>query len=783
MSKYKFTIIDYSVNPAGDSTVIPEPVGWDGLIIKLQRSPEYHGFFDYFDNSISGLQFDGEGFDIIKSAYSVLGSAAKLELEIEYACSETDSFEPLYTGRFDFNTYSETCGDRCFIEINIETTSCLVDFKNRSDQKVDLESLRSFDLPDGDPDDLTAYAGLGFDIELLANAVFLRTFYQMTDGNIFYFTDGVGALLGEAATHYYTFALDKPVETTLPSFAGITFAYDVLNGTPPSPLENFITNGFPIFTLSELSALACYGDFNISAHVKGNFIEDTNSDRNYGSSWVLIHVDTGGTITVLDTQTIDAGTAYAGGVPHNQLFDKTLTATVSLVEGDKIYVALLLFNYQYDTAPDPYTLSVEFEIYDFDINGLTQCDPTESKVFLVNETASRIVESITNDCLRVYSDYFGRVDALPYTSASDGCGSWEILTNGLNIRRAVMVDDTDPKTVLSFAELWAGLNPIHNLGLGVEVDPNRADHELLRLEKVQYFYDDAVIFTINDIKDLKRSILPSEIYSTFNGGFQKYETETAGGRNDIHAKRNFRTTISNIKNALEQVSSFIASGHSIEVTRWQVGATSQDWRYDNDTFVVCVVRDEGALGGWRVERGESMPTADNLPNWETCYNVLISPQRNARRWTPIILQAYVDFLNGTIKFMDGTGNIIASTFILPNTSTDCITQDDAIPFVNMPENADISLSASAAYPFDPDNIENFYPFKKPERVRFEYPLSFEDWKTIKANPRGLIAYNCGDGVLEQGWIEEINYKINDGIAEFILIPRIDVDQIGVYYYG
>ena len=373
--------------------------------------------------------------------------------------------------------------------------------------------------------------------------------------------------------------------------------------------------------------------------------------------------------------------------------------------------------------------------------------------------------------LRVYSDYFGRTDAEPYASGADGCGSLEMVTNGLKIRRALNTDETEPKFMLSFQDIWKGLNPIHNLGMGVEPDPNRANFEWLRIEPFQYFYDSNVLATFTNIKETTREIDTDQIYSIFNGGFTKFETETAGGLNDIHAKRNWRTTLNTVKKALQQVSDFIASGHSIEITRWQVGATSQDWRYDNDTFIICVVRDAEALGGYRVQRGEDMPPADNLPNYQTCYNVLISPQRNARRWTPIIVQCYVDYINGIIKYMDGSGNLIASTYI-PPTNADCLVQDDTLPLVNMPENADISLSGTAAFPYDPSNVGDFYPIKKPELIRFEYPLTFEQWKTIKAAPTGTIEFQCGNGALESGWISEINYKLKEGMAEFVLIPQI-----------
>jgi hypothetical protein len=45
------------------------------------------------------------------------------------------------------------------------------------------------------------------------------------------------------------------------------------------------------------------------------------------------------------------------------------------------------------------------------------------KVNLINEALSRTAEAITNDCLRVYSDYFGRHDAQPYPSPDDSSGT------------------------------------------------------------------------------------------------------------------------------------------------------------------------------------------------------------------------------------------------------------------------------------------------------------------------------------------------------------------------
>lgn len=766
MNQFQFTITDNTQSPAV-VTVIDEPVGWDGLEFKLARHNDWHGFFDYFDKDISMLEFDGVGFGILKDAYELVGVEAEVTLLIEFRCSETDSFEEIYEGNFDFLTYEQTCGDRCFIKINVNTTSCLVQFKNRYDQKVNIESLRTFDLPDGDPDDLSAYAGIGFEMLLEPNEVFLRTFYQITDPSTFNFTDTGGAIVGEVFNHYYTFYLDISTENTLPTFGAITNNTDVNTAIIGGAFEYFLENGFPYFELTELSKLACYGDFYINIHVKGEFTEDTNSDRQYASGFALVKVESDGTVTVLDNQTIHVLANYNGNVPNTETFDLTFTETTTLSEGDKLFFYLGLFNYQYLTGPvDPFTLEVTFETFDFDISGLTQCEATNSKVSLINETASRVTEIITGDCLRVYSDLYGRTDAEPYVSADDGCGSLRVLANGLFIRRALNVDDSEPQHTLSMKDMFEALSAIDCIGMGVELDPNRAGYEMLRIEGFQHFYDNTVLLTLTGVAKTERTVHMEGIFSTFKSGYGKYETETVGGRNEIHTKRNFRTTLKTIQKELVKICPFIASGHSIEITRWQVGNTSQDYRYDTDTFIICVNRNVYYENGWQVARGTDQ-TAVNLPNYDTVYNVQISPQRNARRWTPIVFQCYVDFANGVMKFMDGDGNLIAETFIYAEPSAnDCgVELIDIGSQPNTPENSDIDYTK-----FNSTNKSDFYPIFKPERVSFQYPLSYTDWKIVKAAPTGLIGFEC-NGTTEYGWIDELNYRPVEGMADFVLIPQ------------
>ena len=43
----RFTIIDYTNDANGISTQVKEPVGWDGISVRLKRDKTWHGFFDF----------------------------------------------------------------------------------------------------------------------------------------------------------------------------------------------------------------------------------------------------------------------------------------------------------------------------------------------------------------------------------------------------------------------------------------------------------------------------------------------------------------------------------------------------------------------------------------------------------------------------------------------------------------------------------------------------------------------------------------------------------------
>lgn len=914
----RFTIIDYTTDPLGVYTEIDEPVGWDGINLRMKRDKNWHGFFSFADDTNASLQFIGDGFGILKTAYDTYGASANVQLLIEFQCAEGDVYQELYLGRFVFSTYKDVCGDECYSEITLEALDCLMIFRNRYDQQVDLDSLKTFDKICTDFDDdvvaefvaphtinvLGEFAGTEVGVQIVItdsssnNGTFTVVSYSFDpffDRSTFVVAETItneayngvhlqGCLLLYTLTDYagldksivlpakdiyysanmvgqsaYTINLQydyfgETVEQGLPNdsyaysasvpnlelynkdlpdmFSLTSEVYNTANNQPTASIQ-------PAFTFNVTEAIACQAQLVLNCHIEGTIYDNYNADRGV-NFWVTISAGTDwGTSTVIDELHI----IYTAGigVVHTQPFSYTATdLPITITNNQSIFVFIhQKSEYTFGGLGDPngrIEARVSAGAYlRMSVDSL--CSPTNASIYMVNETLSRCVEATTNDCMRVYSDYFGRTDAEPYASASDGCGGLRAITNGLRIRNAPNTDNSTPqKMTVSMQDMFSALNATDNIGMGLEDDTFRPyeGKKLIRVEPQEYFYNNSILMECDSIRVVKRQVDLSLIYSTIKTGYSKWKTWNVNGLNDVFAPRIYRTELSELKNELDITCNFIASDYAIEWTRRQYGLTTADSRYDNDIFLLCLSREKyiysiqgqfvaqgsgtvalaivlqgqnfdfqigdtititgttlndgsytianfqtGAFGTTilfvvepivvepavnmvitqtntpiRVEQG--VDSATNILFPDTVMNYRLAPSRNAMRWMKSILRSYRDFINKSIKFTNGEGNILASGEVL----TPCRLENAVIA-----ENQDISLDNFA-------DAEANYPLFYPELITFEYPMSYDQYLTVKANPYGLIGYQCGNSAMEYGWIEDMQYSPYNGLVNFTLRPKI-----------
>jgi hypothetical protein len=128
------------------------------------------------------------------------------------------------------------------------------------------------------------------------------------------------------------------------------------------------------------------------------------------------------------------------------------------------------------------------------------------------------------------------------------------------------------------------------------------------------------------------------------------------------------------------------------------------------------------------------------------------------RWFPIIQASWSKQATSPIelKYTDGTANIKAETQILVNGCTAELNTFLLSESRNISKNDLLGVIAD--------------PLWEPEQIKFEFPLSYQQFKTLRQFPYKKIKIlgNFGE---RSGWIEQINYKPNTGIATFTLLKQ------------
>lgn len=782
---WRFSLVDYTTNPSGVTTIVDEPNGWENITMSVRRDEEMHGvFFEFTSNE---LIFYGEGMAIIRDAYEGYGIEAKVNVVVENSCDGVQ-WDTFYTGSLVFAKYKHVVGNLCYVSIYSEQNDIVTYFKNRLDQAVDLASTTTFDGTT-----LPSYTNLPKTQYLVSKGLYKKTDRIMNNNH--YVPQSCIARLNDinAGTGLAT--------RSCVVYWGFDFEnaqFDEVKNWGAVDNWDYSPNSMNTLTIEDAGQYQI--DFRLKGIVLGNAETAAqivgqsyyNYTNGFSDMWVDIIVSVNFVETIIDSYYLDTttqnpaikyhNTGHYGGYSmecypgyqgdtnpvYNKMdvnnplvaqipIDKTYSASMTLSQSDTVAVYIKIrqqgeYHREALNRNDMYWAQrfVKSDDSYFRASIISYKPSTTCDLFLANESFARTTEAITDNKMTVYSDYFGRTDSQPFQANQDGCGSLQAITKGLLIRQQ-HISGYNPPFNMSFRELFDGMNAIHNIGIGIEDNSyGGTAQKIVRVEPVEHFYDkNTTILTCDKVNQITESVLENRIFSHIEAGYAKYESEEVTGIDEFLSKRSYRTEWKTVRNTANRVCPFIASGYALEVTRRKGHLTTSDWRLDNDVFIICMKR---YLGDIVVEQGHiSSPL--NITDDSTVYNFAISPLRNAARWLKTWFAGITNPYTSRLILTDGTGNYYAGGQYTGACPIDNEVWDESLPLQsNMFVNPDMVL-----------------PLWKPKQVQFEYPLSFSEYQILKTNPYGVIKYSCNDNPYQYGYILNIEYKPNTGIANFTLL--------------
>ena len=723
---------------------IAEPIGWSEIEFSLIRDQVSHGIGH--EASTSELKFWGVAFEMLEDLYITDGLKANAVFLAEMRCRELDDFEQVIKGRLNFGQRKKACGKECTISLPVEVDTCEVVLKTKFDQKVDVDKLTGIDNFTAIAD----YAAMNLPIEL--PAVLLQTTvegFSLDDfGDIDVIEDETEAWAVDIRPSYTRELYNSIVTGQLtPTSNYYQFGFEGLSTQPMSPQLLFEDNP-NCFPGSLDYTFVFNGRISVNSNGLGfslTIFITTWDGAGHTNSGVEPNIDNDGTV-VQSVAVFSTDAYFADTVVE---FDETITGSIALASGIGLYGYIQVAFF--DTDNDTPTIHYEFDEETYVLISATkQCPPSETEGYLVHELASRVSEAITNGCVRVKSEYFGRTDSQPFSFDQDGCGSLRMLTSGLKIRNA-----TEAKFFISLKQLLEGLNAIDNIGWDVIADTTIPGRFILRIEDVPFFYLDQEMIVLDSIPEAVFTTNENKSYSKILVGYKKWEIENVNGLTEPNSNREYYTSIETVSNTIDVSSGLVAGSTAIEITRQQQFADSgaADTTYDNEAFIICLYR---TLYNFFIEQGNVI-NAQNLFSPETLYNFRITPLRNLMRWFKSIINSYTNLGDSQSKlfFAAGTGNHRAIGE-LGGAYVECKLENAPIS-----EQQDLWTTNFA-------NQSDYTPRWRNENVTFKYPLSLGQYNAIKASPYGYISFQCGNGEFQKGYINEIKWSPVEGIASFNL---------------
>lgn len=693
MDAYKYYLIYNDVK-----TEIIEPIGWDGYESQMSRNENYHGISAEYSGDEIRLRFDEQiAIDIIEKAYKD-DLTNKITFVMEYEGSEE------FRGQMDFESYADVFANFRYIEVAVSEIDERVTFNNRVSQKVDLDSLVSFDGVS-----LPTYPHLKQKITLPGKDIFKTS--QLNDKN----TDTIQNI---NSSRFY--AQPSMNETTFGELDAIYTVDAMASGNLNDIRQNVFFRNF-------VDNKSKNRDYKLSLKFNGRFrIGIVGGGGTYIQALNFV-VERNG-------QTIYFQPLYKEGTISSIDFEIS-------IENKPIENLLsqesLVYYFEVTTSNNIDNCYFDEKDLELKITAINSFPDTEAELTFLHEAFARTTEIITNNQLTVKSEYLGRPDSDIFPTQGYSIGSLHSITNGLRIRNYTDTGGNKPKFEVSFEQLIKAFIPVDVLGYGISYENGR---RIVRIEPIEWFYQDHIIFEINNPSGKRFSLYRNNVFSYLKTGYKKYETGDVGGLDAVMTEREYRTRQDLIANVIDSQSEFIADSYAIEYTRRKtIEKDTTDWRYDNDYFIIELNIDVDN-NSYKVDQGAV--SASNVISFETIYNARISPSRSAEKWTKYMFGWSKD--TETLIYAAGTGNINAS--ITPNPI-----YGTGITFEEKKENQDL-ISLSQIY--------------KSETLQFDYPLSPSEHKKIKEDPYGIILV---DG--EEYYLIELKYKYRSAIGTFTLMKK------------
>jgi hypothetical protein len=731
--EYRFTL-SHSAFP---DKVISEPQGFDKAQLKLLRHEEFHSLVEYYEGEFifyGADQFDDGGIDYIREIESSYGHDTDLRITIEVA-PDGYTYETLFIGLLNLAELEELPDNK--MQIPVIRDDFWSKFINRQETQVDIQSSTTLDNTSADQFD-------SINIKLLSQKIPYK--FSDTEITTLRFTDNPGDPLGiyYQVGDFIQISWNESIELD-----EIRERYNI---------PTAINSELPVFQWSPEFGGEYIFDFQLPVVV---LEQDAPSGTRYPSAYpnVKFFIKKNDESSIEFTPNVVLiGTSISGVDIYCTFFQYNGTLELNPFDEVRIY-GEVFSNFTGNLSNNFWIFgNTPFTILGKDVGGLIGQDQwygrivantvypdTNSPAFFIHDVGGQICDRITGEDNTFYSEILGGEQTVYRQYDDNGCYWDYVEAKGLQIRRYSL---SEKPFFQSFKQWWEGVNPIFNLGLGYDTFNNQ---QIIRVEDKRYFYDDSeVSLNISNVRDIVRKYDDNRLFKTVKIGYKKWQSEDISGLDDPQTKKTYATRLRKSGKDITIESEFIAASLAIETTRRKTREKSADYKFDNDTFIIAIRPDAVHVSpetspdvtDYAPELDENFSLIENLLNYETRYNIRLTPARNFLRWVDWLSAGLQSYPIDPFKFTSGEGNYDMVSI------AEAVNCDNYLAPLSEKQDLDISN--------DPFHLALMYEIR--------VPLTWEEYSTIRADRKKAIGISQTEEDHVKFFIQELSYTPERGEA-------------------
>mgnify|MGYP007020006620 CR=1 FL=1 len=587
--------------------LLTDPKNWNEAEKTLKRSTKTYGVYTELSKN---LEFSQDGADFLRVQYEVYDIEARVILEEYRIYPNQDGFYLHSSGTFDFSGYSS---DKNYVKIPFKSGGLNAEIKAQLREKFELERIESLN-----------------GVEL---SEFTTKTVALTSRQILFVSQF------QTPENYEDLGFNNTVPYRTP-FLNVLSNSDVDNIRPVVQEIVPYTAGSPdVLNFEEGNYFYGESDVSKTVNVTGNLDFKIRSGATVAASVYIYVTDNNNNVS----QEI---VIYQSGFVNNQQFVIDINETINLVEDDNM--ALVIVGYSSQTQSN----SIKYNKSTLTVTEDSIRPDSNSKFNFMHEVGDRLMQIITGQQNKFYSEFYGRTD-LGYDE--DGEFSKTALALGFWIRKF-----DDEKIEVSLKDFLETSNSIHNTGYGIETINGQ---EQIVVEDLKYFFQNEVgIVLTEQVSNVRRKAVSDMYYANMSYGYKKPKDdrmyEEAMGLDEYNTNTSYTNPITRVDKKYDKVCKYRADAYGKEFARRKpkLNFPEQDTRYDKDIFILDL---KDGLGDAYLERiwsddYEVLPTGVFSP--ETATNLRLTPYRNSQRHEWFYGSGLVKFPEKFVRFANSLGN-------------------------------------------------------------------------------------------------------------------------------